>query len=96
MIPPSLTASCDEQFPDPMTVLTTSSVAPDLAISERGRDDVRGTGSVLTQSFHVARVTRKSGWTWPTSQNTVVTRRPLACEKKIIVRLGLKRSTLAS
>ena len=89
MFPPSLTASCDVQVPDPMTVLSTSSVALDLAISEPGWGDVRGTGSVLIQCTHVARVTSKSGWTWPTSQNTVMTRGPLACEKKIIVHLGL-------
>jgi len=52
------------------------------AVSESGRGDVVGTGGGLAQSTQMTLGTSESGWTSSTGQNTVMTGRPLACEKK--------------
>ena len=84
MTPLSFAACCDVQVTNPLTIPTTGSMALDPTVSKRGRGDVGRSVGVLFQSTHVASGTRKSGWTWSFSQNAVMTRRPLACEKKNI------------
>lgn len=79
---PSFTASGHEQVADPLTILTAASMTLYPAVSESGRGDVVCTGGGLAQSTQMTLGTSESGWTSSTGQNTVMTGRPLACEKK--------------
>ena len=85
MLLPSLTTSGHEQVADPLTILTAASMTLYPAVSESGRGDVVGTGGGLAQSTQMTLGTSKSGWTSSAGQNTVVTGRPLTCEKKTFV-----------
>ena len=75
---PSLATRCDVQFSNPLAVSTAGSMALNLTVSERRLGDVGSTGSIYLQSSHMALGKSKSSWTSSTSQNTVMTRRPLA------------------
>ena len=75
---PSLAARCDVQLSNPLAILTAAAMTLNLTVTERGLGDVGGTGSIYLQSSHMALGKSKSSWTSSTSQNTVMTRRPLA------------------
>ena len=81
---PSLATRCNVQLSNPLAIPTAGSMTLNLTVSERGRGDVAETGSIYLQSSHMALGTSKSSWTSSTSQNTVMTRRPLTCKKKTI------------
>ena len=80
---PSLATRCDVKLSDPLAILTAGSMTLDLTVSKLGLGNVGGAGSIYLQSSHMALGTSKSSWTSSTSQNTVMTRRPLACKKNI-------------
>ena len=82
MLLPSLTTSGHEQVTDPLTILTAASMTLYPAVSESGRGDVVGTGGGLAQSTQMTLGTSESGWTSSAGQNTVMTGRPLTCEKR--------------
>ena len=78
---PLLATRCNVQVTDPLTILTATSMTLNFTTSERGRADVGGSGGILLQSSQMALGSSKSGWTIFIGQNTVMTRRPLACKK---------------
>ena len=78
---PSLATSCHVQVADPLTILTAASMTLYPTISEFSRGDVEGTGGILLQSSEMTLRSSESGWTSSIGQNTVMTRRPLACKK---------------
>ena len=79
---PSLATRCYVKLSDPLAILTAGSMTLDLTVSKFGLGDVGGTGSINLQSSHMALGTSKSSWTSSTRQNTIMTRRPLACKEK--------------
>ena len=76
---PSLATRCDVKLSDPMPILTAGSMTLDLTVSKLGLRNVGGGGCIYIQSSHMTLGTSKSSWTSSTSQNAVMTRRPLAC-----------------
>ena len=82
---PSLATRCDVQLSNPLGILTAASMTLDLTVSKRGLGNVVGSGSIHLQSSHMALGTSKSSWTSSASQNTVMTRRPLACKKRHLI-----------
>ena len=79
---PSLATGCDVKLSNPLAILTAGSMTLDLTVSKCGLGNVGGAGSIYLQSSHMALGTSKSSWASSISQNTEMTRRPLACKKK--------------